>query len=122
MEHDRGQALVEVIVAIALLVVVAVPVALLVASSGQRLGTQRARAVAAQLAARPPATGTVTESGITFDITESTQTGACVTLSNNRLPPFSQAEVAMSQVTTTVSWRGGKVAFTRWEPDDGASC
>lgn len=127
---ERGFGLVEVVMALALFMVVVTPVAYLLSNSGGVTGTERARAIATDLAHQaadslwaPGGTGAQTKtseevSGITFETTTST-VGTCQVVGPSKVP--------LGKETVTVSWGPGgpghEVELVRWLPGvTGAGC
>ena len=108
----------EVVIAISLFIIIMTPVMYLILGSGRVTGNQRARAVAAQIAAEiaaanPEAGKAQTDvSGITFQ----TQTK-----SNIVCEPLDSGSVPMKEITVIVTWATGhRLSVVHWYPASGA--
>jgi hypothetical protein len=123
--EEAGLGLLEVVIAITLFMILLVPAAEFLVGGVRVTGQQRAKAIAAQLAAQQPtgATSTLESiSGIRFIITSSTSPPTCKSIASTT-SSTSSIEVPMERTIVTVTW-GAHYSYTisRWKPSPSNFC
>jgi len=121
---EAGMGIVEVIIAIALFMIIMTPIMYLILGSGHITGDQRAKAVAAQIAAQvatnPPVENSqsvVKVSGIAFQ-TQAKSRLVCESLDSDS---SDSVKIPMKEVTVVVTWaKQHSLSVAHWYPASGA--
>jgi Tfp pilus assembly protein PilV len=117
---ESGLTIIDVMIAFALFIVIAMPVAYLITQSAGVTGQQRAKAIATQLASQvakygPSSTQTTSVSGIEFTTSMGcSQASTTITYGH----PPQQASVPTGKEDVTVSWGAShSIQLVRWVPE-----